>query len=163
MKTRYIVVAAIAALFVAAIGSARADSDTDSFTVTATVLASCEVAANDLDFGDYDPVIATHLDVATTLAVTCTNGTPYDVGLGLGAGAGATTTTRYMQGADPLGYGLYRNAGRTLLWGEDEGNNTVSAVGDGTPDTINVYGRVPMQQDVGAGNYTDTVIVTVSW
>jgi spore coat protein U-like protein len=145
-------------------GAARADDDTDTFTVTATVLASCEISANDLAFGDYDPVAAANLDAATTLSVTCTNGTPYNVALDLGGGAGASTATRYMtSGGDTLGYTLYRNAGRTQLWGETIGNDTLAGVGAGTPASVDVYGRIPMQQAAPSGDYQDTITVTVTW
>ncbi len=141
-----------------------AQTDTDQFTVSATVLASCEVTANDLDFGDYNPVAASHLDAATTLSVTCTNGTPYEVGLNLGGGGGASTATRYMaNGGENLGYTLYQDSGRTTLWGASAGDDTLAGVGTGAAATIDVFGRVPMLQAVPAGAYQDTITVTVTW
>lgn len=144
--------------------AAHADSDSDSFTVSATVLEACEVVANDLAFGDYDPTVASHLDAATTLAVTCTRGTGYEVGLDLGNDNGATTAARYMaHGSDTLAYTLYRNAGRTQLWGQNDGVDTLAGVGNGDPQTIDVFGRVPMQQNAPAASYQDTITVTVTW
>ncbi|MFN3465404.1 MAG: spore coat U domain-containing protein [Terricaulis sp.] len=153
--------------FVAALApcAAYAGTDTDSFEVTATVLASCEVSASDLAFGNYDPVSAAHLDADTSLSVTCTNGTPYYVALSLGDGAGATMAQRRMTKSGDtatLNYVLYQDDQRSVLWG-DTGADRLSGTGDGTPDTIDVYGRVPMQQSAPAGAYTDTIIVTVSW
>jgi spore coat protein U-like protein len=143
-------------------GAALAGDDTDTFTVSATVLATCEVIADDLEFGDYDPVQASPLDAETSLSVTCTSGTPYTLGLSLGDGAGASVANRYMQdGADQLAYILYQNSGRTTLWGES--SNTLAGVGDGIADTIDVFGRVPMQQAAPAGEYEDTITVTVTW
>lgn len=145
--------------------AAYAGSDTDSFEVTATVLASCEVSASDLAFGNYDPVSAAHLDADTSLSVTCTNGTPYYVSLSLGDGAGASIAQRRMTKSgdtETLDYVLYQDDQRSVLWGET-GADRLSGTGDGTPDTIDVYGRVPMQQAAPAGAYDDTIIVTVSW
>jgi len=143
---------------------ARASSTTDSFDVTATVISSCSVVAQDLTFGNYDPVSSTPLDAATTMSVTCTNGTAYQVALGLGNGTGATTTTRYMvNGANKLGYTLYRDSNRTLLWGQTVGTDTLSGTGTGAAATVNVYGRVAIAQTAIAGAYQDTVVVTVSW
>jgi spore coat protein U-like protein len=142
-----------------------AGSDTDSFEVTATVLASCEVTASDLAFGDYDPVAATPLDAETTLSVTCTNGTAYDVGMSVGDGSGASMAQRRMTnsgGSQTLNYVLYQDDQRAVLWG-NTGADRLSGIGDGTPDTIDVYGRIPMQQTAPAGDYADTIIVTVSW
>jgi len=145
---------------------ARADSTTDSFTVSAHVVSSCEVIAGDLNFGDYNPVAAANVDAATTLSVTCTNGTGYNVGLDLGLGAGASTATRYMVDAGAvhaLGYTLYQNAGRTTLWGATVGSNTLAGAGTGSAATIDVFGRIPMNQTVPSGNYSDTITVSVTW
>jgi spore coat protein U-like protein len=98
------------------------------------------------------------------MSVTCTNGAAYQVALGLGNGTGATTTTRYMtNGANKLGYTLYRDSNRTLLWGQSVGTDTLSGTGTGAAATVNVYGRVAIAQTAIAGAYQDTVVVTVSW
>ncbi|MGE0742818.1 MAG: spore coat U domain-containing protein [Hyphomonadaceae bacterium] len=146
-------------------GAAFADSATDSFQVTATVLEACEVSADDLEFGDYDPIALAHVDATGSLSITCTNGTDYELGLSLGDGAGASNALRYMEraGGAQLGYTLYQDALRTTLWGADPGTDTLSGVGDGTPDPIDIFGRIPMQQTAPAGAYEDTIVVTVSW
>ncbi len=158
MKRLLIIATAMAAFS----GVAHADDDTDTFVVSATVLATCEVSANDLEFGDYDPVAAAHLDAETTLSVTCTNGTPYQVALELGPGA-TTAARRMADGSEILTYALYRDQSRTLLWGQTNGSNTLAGTGDGNPATIDVYGRVPMRQTAPAGEYEDTVTVKVEW
>jgi spore coat protein U-like protein len=146
--------------------SARAGTDSDTFTVSANVLATCEIVANDLDFGDYNPIAAANLDAATTLSVTCTNGAGYNIGLDLGEGAGASTAARHMANSGDthfLGYTLYQNPGRTTLWGASIGSNTRAGTGTGSAATIDVYGRIPMSQTVPSGSYSDTITVTVSW
>ncbi|HVK80654.1 MAG TPA: spore coat protein U domain-containing protein, partial [Verrucomicrobiae bacterium] len=49
-----------------------AGTDTDTMDVTATVLDTCDVIAQDLGFGTYNPIAAANLDAATTVSVTCT-------------------------------------------------------------------------------------------
>jgi spore coat protein U-like protein len=145
--------------------TALAGSDTDTFEVTATVLASCEVSASDLVFGNYDPIAASNLDADATLSITCTNGTPYHVGLGLGNGSGASLATRQMTrdgDTATLGYALYQDDQRSVLWGET-GGDRLAGTGAGTTQSIDVYGRAPMQQSAPAGNYADTIVVTVTW
>ena len=143
-------------------GPAHADDDDDTFQVTARVLATCEVIAQDLDFGDYDPIVAANLDASTTLSLTCTNGTPYE--LSMSVGGGESTAARYMlDGAEQLAYVLYQDAGRTTLWGVNGGVDTLNGAGTGAPVTIDVYGRIPMQQPAPAGDYADTITVTVTW
>lgn len=146
-------------------GDAAADTDQTSFDVTVTVIDSCNVTAQDLDFGDYDPVSATSLDAATTLSVTCTFGADYDVGLSVGLGAGATHAARKMtnSGTDTLTYGLYRDGARSQVWGETIGVNTIAGTGSGAAQVIDVYGRAPIAQTAPADSYEDTITVTVTY
>lgn len=164
MMMRISIAATLAALgLLAPVAPAFAGSDSDSFTVSATVLDSCSVNANDLAFGNYDPVASTPLDASTTIVVTCTNGTDYDVALDAGIGAGATVGARRMSaGADVLEYSLFTDASRSDLWGE-AGGDLVSATGSGLAQTHHVYGRVPVNQDAPAGDYEDTITVTVTY
>lgn len=162
---RHITLIAAASLPVLSGGPAAADTDQTTFDVTATVIDSCDVTAQDLDFGDYDPVSGAALDAATTLSVTCTFGADYDVGLSAGLGAGATYAARKMTngGTDTLTYALYRDAGRSQIWGETIGSNTVSGTGTGAAQSIDVYGRAPIAQTAPADDYDDTITVTVTY
>lgn len=154
-----------AGLFLAgAPGAALAATDTDTFAVTATVVASCDVVAQDLAFGNYDPVSPTPLDAATTMSVFCTNGTTYTVALNPGIGAGATVAARRMtNGGDTLTYSLYQDAARANVWGQTIGTNTVAGTGSGAPQALDVYGRAPINQTAPAGAYVDTITVTVTY
>ncbi len=144
--------------------AAHAATDTTQFQVTATVVASCDVSANALAFGAYDPVAATPDDAATTISVTCTNGAGYEIGLDEGLGAGAAIAARRMQnGAEILQYGLFTDALRTQIWGETIGVDTVAAQGIGAVQVFTIYGRIPAQQSAPAGAYSDTILVTVTY
>jgi spore coat protein U-like protein len=143
---------------------ANAATDSDTMTVTATVISSCGVTANDMAFGNYDPVDTSPLDAATTIDVICTNGTPYIVSLDPGIGSGATIAARKMSsGGDTLTYSLYRDASRTLVWGQTNSVNNVAGAGVGAVQSLNVYGRAPTNQTAPVGSYSDTVTVTVSY
>lgn len=145
-------------------GSARAGTDTDNMTVTATVIASCDVTANPLAFGNYDPVSSTPLDAATTVSVFCTNGTSYEVTMGAGLGSGATVTARKLTwSGNLLTYSIYRDAGRSNVWGVTTGSNVVTGTGTGVSQSLNVYGRIPVNQTAPAGAYSDTVVVSVNY
>ena len=142
----------------------RAATDSDTFQVTASVLAACSITANDLNFGNYNPVSGTPLNAATTLEITCTNGAAYEVGLSAGLGAGASVATRFMtNGGNQLAYSLYSDAARTSGWGETSGVNTVSGTGSGALQALTVYGQIPGGQSVPAGLYTDTVTATITY
>lgn len=157
-------IAALAGLVSIVPLDARAATDSDTMTVTATVIASCSVTADDLAFGDYDPVSSSPLSGATTIEVTCTNGTGYVVSLDEGAGVGASIAERLMtSGSDTLSYTLFRDAAHTQVWGNASGVDTVDGTGTGVAEVLDVYGLVEALQTAPAGAYTDSVTVTVTY
>ena len=102
---------------------------------------------------------------STSVVVICTTGTPYNVGLDAGVGSGASVTTREMTGAGAttLGYSLYTTSGYGTVWGNTVGSNTVLGAGTGVAQTLTVYGRIPVGENVVPGAYTDTVTVTLTY
>lgn len=163
MRTPKLRLAAVAAIctvpFLA--GPVLAATSTGSLTVTATVASTCSVNSPTLAFGTYNPVSAS--DSTTDISVTCTNTTPYTVGLDAGSGTGASVTDRkMMNGANILNYTLYSDSGRTTNWGNTAGS-WMSATGDGSAQLHTVYGRVPASQFVDPGSYSDTVVITVTY
>jgi spore coat protein U-like protein len=62
-----------------------------------------------------------------------------------------------------LGYKLFSNSGYTTNWGNTVGTDTVAGIGTGTAQSLSVYGQLPAGQFVRPGNYTDTVIATVTY
>jgi len=138
---------------------------TGSFQVTLTLQAECRLtSAADLAFGT-SGVIQSAINATSNIGVQCTNTTPYNVGLSAGAGSGATVATRKMtSGAGAtVNYSLYRDTARTQVWGNTVSTDTVSGTGNGAVQTLTVYGSVPAQTTPAAGNYTDTVQVTVTY
>ena len=132
--------------------AAAAGTANGNLAVSATVIASCVVSTSPLAFGNYDPVSSTALDAATTIDVTCTNGTDYDVLMDEGDGAGATVNARQMTGATSLlTYTIYSDAGRSNVWGQTIGANVVQGTGTGAAQSIDVYGRIPVNQTAEAG------------
>jgi spore coat protein U-like protein len=133
---------------------------TTSFTVTANVPPSCTVSASNLNFGNYSNL---QVDGSTTVSSTCTTGAPYNIGLNPGVSAGATVTNRAMTGpaGSLLKYSLFKDASRTLNWGNTVGADTVSATGTGAAQTFTVFGRIPSAQFVTTGSYQDTITVTL--
>jgi spore coat protein U-like protein len=135
---------------------------TTTFGVTATVQATCLVSATPLAFGTYTGAVATS---TSAVSVTCTNTTPYNLGLSAGLATGATVTTRKMTGpgAAVLGYSLFSDAARTVNWGQTIGTDTVTGTGNGSAQAITVYGQATAGQFVAPGAYTDTITATVTY
>lgn len=147
---------------------AHAATSTTTFSVDATVSDSCSVSATQLDFGAIDPLDNANndTDATSTVDVTCSNGTSYDVGLDTGSGGDGTITGRAMDdgNGNTLNYGLYTDTERTTNWDDAGGTNTVTGTGDGTALSHTVYGRVPSgQENTPVGTYTDTITVTVTY
>ncbi len=144
---------------------AYADTATATFQVTATVIATCTVSATDLAFGNYDPVTATPTSGTSTVAVTCTNGASYTVGLD--NGGHFSSSTRHMiggfGGTEELAYGLYQDSGHSTAWGNTIGVDTYAGTGTGAAQNLTVYGLIPAQQAVHTGAFSDTINVTVTY
>jgi spore coat protein U domain-containing protein, fimbrial subunit CupE1/2/3/6 len=140
----------------------EAATATTTFQVTATVNATCLISATNLAFGAYT---GTQTDATSTVTVTCTNTTPYNVGLNAGTFSGATVTTRRMSGTDASGlaYSLFQDSSRTVNWGNTVGTDTLAGTGNGAAQALTVYGRVPASQFVAPGSYADTITATVTF
>lgn len=156
------------ALVAAVAGSAHAATVDDSFRVSIEIRETCtlNVAAADVAFGQVDRSAAA--DAGSSLSVTCTTGTPWVLGLNNGLNAsGATvsaTNRRMTSGSGFIPYGLYRDAGRSQLFGSTAGTDTVSGTGTGAVQSVPVFGRVSASStNVAAGIYQDTVVAQVTY
>ncbi len=145
-------------------GPAFAATVTTNFTVQITIQATCVIlSASTLDFGTQG-VLTANVDQVSTIAVQCTNTTPYNIGLNAGISAGATVTTRKMtNGAATVSYALFSDAGRTTNWGQTIGTDTVVGTGTGASQPFTVFGRVAPQTTPAPNTYTDTITVTVTF
>jgi spore coat protein U-like protein len=133
-----------------------------TFAVTATVQATCVITATALAFGTYTGV---QVDATSTVTATCTNSTPYNIGLGVGGSSGASVTTRKMTGTGGalLAYSLSQDSGRAVNWGNTPGTDTVARIGNGSAQPVTVFGRMATGQLVAPGAYTDTITATVNF
>ncbi len=167
---------ALASAILIAAGStapAMAQTATSNLTVTATVGNVCTISSASISFGNYDPVTAHHgttgidLDGSGSVTTTCTNGLAATItlGQGLAPATGSTPAAPLRQlanGANVIGYSLFRDSGRTTAWG----NTSVTGLGvtgTGSALTSTIYGRIPRGQAAAAGIYNDTVVATVSF
>jgi spore coat protein U-like protein len=152
------------ACLLAVASASFASTATSTFVAQVTVVASCTIdSAATLNFGAQGVLIA-NVDQTSTVAVLCTDSTPYNIGLDAGTGAGATVAVRKMtSGGASVNYSLYSDIGRAILWGNTVAADTVAASGNGAAQSYTIYGRVPVQVTPAPGTYTDTVTVTVTY
>lgn len=137
---------------------------TSTFNVTLTIIANCTIAAQPLNFGSSQGVLATAVTANTTVGVTCTNTTPYNLGLNAGTGTGSTTSARTMSGTgantSTVAFNLFQAAGATN-WGNTQGTDTQPGIGNGSLQTLTVYGQVPAQTTPQPDTYKSTITATV--
>ena len=140
--------------------------------------SDCSVAATGVAFGTYDPSLSTPDDSTGAITVTCAYTGPggadtanYTVTLSTG-GSGAYVPRQMSAGSSRLGYNLFRDAGRSQVWGNATAGTTIITgslkVGPGAGNqtrsaTHTIYGRIPALQDADTGNYSDSVLVTLTF
>jgi spore coat protein U-like protein len=135
---------------------------TFQFGVTASVVASCGISATNMNFGNYAGALT---NSTSTVSVSCTSGTTYNVGLNAGVGSGATVTNRKMTSpaSATLKYALYRNNTHTQNWGVTIGTDTASGTGNGSAQPLTVYGQMAAGQSGNPAIYTDTITATITY
>ena len=117
-------------------------------------------------FGTYNVFTTTADDSTGTITYRC-NSTAANISIALSDGSSSTFSPRTLRkGSEVLQYNLYRNAARTTIWGDGTGGTSVYSLAN-PPNNSNVnltiYGRIPAQQDVSAGNYSDTVSAVINF
>jgi spore coat protein U-like protein len=117
--------------------------------------------------------LAAAANSTSTLTVTCTNSTPYSVGLD--SGVNFLSGTRRMKdtgaGTTFVNYGLYTDPGYANGWttttaaGSCTGGTSTCALGtgSGTAQNITVYGQIPAQTTPAPATFNDTVTATVTY
>jgi spore coat protein U-like protein len=144
-------------VFFMAVGGAMAQTDTDTLTVSATVIEAARIiTVGDINFGNYDPTNPTANDAQGTVQIRATNGMTYTVYI-------EDPPREMTDGTDTLSYELYSDAARTSVWGSTLGTGEGYTSTGNAPVTYDIYGRVAALQDVGAGSYSQTVDITVEW
>jgi spore coat protein U-like protein len=166
---------AVASILAVGVGAfsvnSYAEIGTANLGVSASITNTCTIAVSqDVSFGAYDPIVANNTDAlpgAGTVTTFCTIGSAPTIKLGLGVNGTGTGTgiARFMtDGAGTphlLAYNLYKEAGRTTVWGETKATGLVAAQSDGVlPVVTDIYGKIGAGQVKPAGTYTDTVVVT---
>ena len=136
---------------------------------------TCVGASTSMGLGAYVGDSPTPVDSIGSFALRCTrNGGPQNVPITMGIGPSANTGSiasrqlKQASGSDMLSYNFYRDALRQSVWGQTPGldalTQTVSLPNNATTTvTFTIYGRINGLQNVAAGSYGDTLVVTISY
>ncbi len=140
-----------------------------------SVLAAynCTVSTTGLQFGQYRPLSSTNHERTGTIQVQCSLLglvgllVSYEISFNTG-GSGTYTNRRLLGPVNTLNYNLYKDASRTIILGNGTGGT--QTITDGyllslTPltRTYTIYGRIPANQNVRTGSYSDSILVTVTY
>ena len=160
MKFQRLLVASLLSL--PASGFAASSTATATLQVSASVDQACTITAAPLSFGTYDPKATVATDIDGSLKVICTKGTPYTISMNAGMNGidGVRTMTASSGSTSGLTYEIYKDSNRSTVWGMNTTGQ--SNTGTGADQSIYLYGRIEKNQWVAAGNYKDTVTVTLS-
>ncbi len=152
-------------------GHASAATVSADFDVTFEVQTVCTLAAAALVFPAANGAITADVNAQTSLTVNCSNGVQYTIALS--GGGSNDVTNRQLTGqaraaGTDIGYTLYRDAARTLNWGETTGTDTLAGNGIGADQGVTIYGSIPAAPfGVGntppAGTYQDTITATITY
>lgn len=143
---------------VVAFGTQAMAQDSDTLTVLANVGGECTVEGATLDFGSYT---GDQIDVEVPISFSCNS--PTNVAISMNGGATGDPNGRLMFNGDfssQILYQLYRNSGRTQLWGVFPNDSAdFSNAQSGTPT---VFGRIQGGQSPLPGSYSDSVVITLT-
>ncbi|MGE5621391.1 MAG: spore coat U domain-containing protein [Candidatus Bathyarchaeota archaeon] len=133
---------------------------------------TCTATATSTSFGVYNPASLLPLDGVGNVRVACSTLllnvlVGYDILLSPGGG-GSYGARRMANGSSSMTYNLYTDLTRLSVWGDGSGGSAM--VSDGyllmllaLHRDYPVYGRIPAGQNLPAGSYTDTILVTVNY
>jgi spore coat protein U-like protein len=128
---------------------------------------TCAVTTSTVVFPDYDVFAASDTTTAGAVRFQCSKAQPTAVSIEL-TGGSLLNGSRSMSGtglADRLSYNLFRDAAFTQVWGDGTSGTSLYSVNNRTTAEVSVpiYARIPKNQDVSVGSYTDTITATLNY
>jgi spore coat protein U-like protein len=127
--------------------------------VSLQVNPTCTISTSGLNFGNYTSSNNYHWWISGALNHICTNGAAYSIALD--SGNGTILNRKLLSGSNVLNYNLYTVSGN--VFGDGLVGEIVTGVGTGTSQTTTVFGKIPQNQFVTPGNYSDTINVTLTY
>jgi spore coat protein U-like protein len=148
------------ALALVAVPGPAALAQTADLSVTAQIEANCVLNGGSLSFGLYSATETAATPGQGTFSYQCTNGS--NITLSLGPGLNSEGESRAMAaGEGTLLYELYQDAGREQEW-STAGEALIVQDTPSSLETVDVYGSIVPGQESPAGNYSDTVQITLN-
>lgn len=155
---------------------AHAQTVTGTIDASITLVAACEVngdaATSNVDFGSLDfgsvSTFFTSSDAQVdgngsgNISVQCSPGSDATITIDSGANDAAVAGggRALANGSVYIPYDIYSDAGFSTVLNN---GSTLSVTGDGTEQTVPIYGRAVGVAGLSPGTYTDTISVTLTF
>lgn len=125
-----------------------------------TAAPGCKVTVSaDLTFGSYDVYSPAPLTTTGRVRLSCPASTNPQITLSSGGSASFVwRELRSTTGA--LRYNVYMDAAMSLVWGDGTDGSSVFTAPSGKEQVV-LYGRIPAGQDPTAGDYADSLQLTL--
>lgn len=137
-------------------------NSTFAFKAQATIINDCLITVSPVNFG-VNGALLSPVRATSSLSVQCTNGNAYQIALNGGTVSGSPAARHMRKGASPetVSYKLSASLDGDS-WGDGSaGAPPYTGVGNGSVQTITVFGVVPVQPTPSPGQYSDRVTATI--
>ncbi len=133
------------------------------FAFAGTATGECTVNVTPTNFGIYYPTVPS--ESTGDVSINCLIGIPYRIKLDAGINSLGNYFPRMMSATSSiLEYNLYTTSQHLAVWGDGtSGTLFIAGNGTGAPELLKIYGKIPANQNVADGVYTDAVNVLVEW
>lgn len=147
-------------------GSADGEQIQGSSRAEATLTDGCFIQrVTPLNFGTLTSSATLSASRSTaTLTARCPAKTAFSLGLSMGAHASGNQRQVCNNAGQCLRYGLWQDASATQSWGDQSSGNTMNVSNEqGGTQSYSIYGVVPAQPLTGTGEFSDDVVVTLTY
>ncbi len=138
-----------------------------SISYSKQVISQCTVMPEPISFGQYDALSSPSLETASYIDLLCSQGLLYKLAIDAGRNAGGNIVSRHMVSTGtttPLFYNIFFDPSHTQIWGDGVGaSQAFNGIGNGNRLKIPVYAQIPGHQRIMAGEYSDSLIITLEW
>lgn len=154
--------------------ASAAGSSSTVLNVIAYVSSSCQISANAVNFGSYDPASASAGTATGSVTLSCVKGSSPIVTLDYGQNANGNMRAMKGNTTEVLEYQLYQPSNNTagtsctfnesVIWGNSGSERFIATASPGiSPRTYNICGLIPPGQDVSTDFYQDKVTAQVDF
>lgn len=126
--------------------------------------SACTVTTTAVTFPNYDTFAAVDTDGGGTISVSCDvkTGVTLAIGVSLHSSNFIPRQMKHASISDLLNYNIFTKGNRTTVWGDGTGGTGTILINvpKNVARNVKVSGRIPALQNVAAGVYSDSLIVT---